>query len=84
MEPITADSFSAIAIFQHADLVVKAVMIGLAIASLWSWAIIIEKALRFRTLNKDADAFDGQSGYDRVQRDSNLDTNYAGIEEWLS
>ena len=37
-----ATSFSAVAIFLRADWVVKLVMLGLALASLWSWAVIID------------------------------------------
>jgi biopolymer transport protein TolQ len=52
------DSFSALSIFLRADWVVKSVMIGLAAASLWSWAIIIDKLFRFARLNRAADAFE--------------------------
>ncbi|MEI7932440.1 MAG: protein TolQ [Alphaproteobacteria bacterium] len=55
-----AHSFSALAIFMRADWVVKAVMIGLAGASLWSWAIIIDKLLRFSNLNREANAFEDE------------------------
>jgi biopolymer transport protein TolQ len=55
-----AESFSAFAIFMRADWVVKGVMIGLAAASLWSWAIIIDKFLRFTNLNREADAFEDE------------------------
>src|SRR5690606_20888952 len=48
---ITAESFTALSLFMRADLVVKAVMIGLALASLWSWTVIIDKLFRFAKLN---------------------------------
>ena len=35
METLDADSFSAIALFMRADWVVRGVMIGLAIPTLW-------------------------------------------------
>ncbi len=41
-------SFSFISLFLQADWVVKAVMIGLILASLGSWAVIIDKLFRFR------------------------------------
>ena len=56
MDDVT--SFSAIAIFLRADWVVKAVIIGLACASLYSWAIIIERLFRFSGLNRNANRFD--------------------------
>ena len=35
--------FSFYALFLRADIIVKAVMVGLFLASIWSWAIVIEK-----------------------------------------
>ena len=47
-----------VALFMAADWVVKSVMIGLVVASLWSWAVIIDKACRFYALNREADRFE--------------------------
>src|SRR6516225_1243417 len=50
MEPnaaITPDTFNIVHLFLSADWVVRGVMIGLAAASLWSWAVIIDKSVRF-------------------------------------
>jgi biopolymer transport protein TolQ len=55
---LTPDSFSLIAIFLRASWVVKAIMVVLALASLWSWAIIIDKAFRFTAMNRRADRFE--------------------------
>ena len=41
-----------------ADFVVKIVMIILLIASIWSWAIIIDKSRKFITLKKQANTFE--------------------------
>jgi len=57
-ETLTAESFSALALFLRADLVVKGVMIGLVLASLWSWTIILDKLFRFAALNRQADQFE--------------------------
>ncbi|NJC40202.1 biopolymer transport protein TolQ [Brevundimonas alba] len=54
-----------IALFVEADPVVKAIMIGLAIASLWSWAVIIDKAVRFASMNSHATAFEKAVGSGR-------------------
>jgi len=62
---LTAESFSALALFLRADWVVKGVMIGLAAASLWSWAIILDKLFRFSALNREADAFEDAVGSGR-------------------
>ena len=56
----SADSFSIIAVFLRADWVVKGVMVGLALASLWSWTVIIDKIFRFAALNGEADKFEGK------------------------
>ena len=45
-------------IFNSADWVVKIVMGLLVLASLWSWAIIIDKAFKLSSLNKGADGFE--------------------------
>ena len=55
---LTPESFSALAMFMRADWVVKLVMIGLALASLWSWAVIIDKAFRLTALNRQAAEFE--------------------------
>ena len=46
------------ALFVNADWVVKAVILLLLIASIWSWAIIFEKSLSLRRLNGRADRFE--------------------------
>ncbi len=45
-------------LFLQADLVVKAVIVALLLASVWCWAIIFEKFFRLRRLNKQANAFE--------------------------
>ncbi|MFC0633444.1 protein TolQ [Brevundimonas balnearis] len=45
-------------LFMTADWVVKSVMVGLAVMSLWSWAVILDKAVRFSGLNRRADEFE--------------------------
>jgi biopolymer transport protein TolQ len=55
---IAPTSFSALAIFMRGDLVVKGVLLGLMLASLWSWTVIIDKLFRFNALSKEADQFE--------------------------
>ncbi|HEY0832720.1 MAG TPA: protein TolQ [Azospirillum sp.] len=80
-------------LFWQADLLVKLVMIMLLAASVWCWAIIIEKLMRIRRLNAQADAFEESfwSGgsldalYDRVGKrpeDPMSATFAAGMREW--
>ena len=65
MDPVTAAatvaaspdmSFSSL--FLHAHIVVKCVMIGLILASIWTWAIIIDKTLLFRRTRAAMDQFE--------------------------
>jgi biopolymer transport protein TolQ len=64
MDPnaVSADTFSILTLFMRADWVIKSVMIGLALASLGSWAVILDKAFRFTSLNKNADTFENAVG----------------------
>ncbi|MDB5482724.1 MAG: MotA/TolQ/ExbB proton channel family protein [Caulobacteraceae bacterium] len=55
---LTPESFSPLHLFLHADWVVKGVLVGLLLASLWSWAVIIDKAFRFAALDREADRFE--------------------------
>ncbi len=57
-DAVTPESFSIVSLFMRADWVVKLVMIGLALASLWSWTIIIDKLVKFARLNREADRFE--------------------------
>ena len=66
---LTPDSFSLIAIFLRASWVVKGIMVALAIASLWSWAIILDKAVRFGALNRQADKFEDKVASGRSLED---------------
>jgi len=54
-----------LALFLEADLVVQAIMVGLVVASLWSWAVIIDKAFRFAAMNRQATAFEKAVGSGR-------------------
>ncbi|MFD2263632.1 protein TolQ [Lacibacterium aquatile] len=49
---------SMIGLFLQADLVVKLVMLSLVFASVWSWAIIIDKLLKIRRLTEQAEQFE--------------------------
>jgi biopolymer transport protein TolQ len=64
-----ASMLNPIALFLEADIVVKAIMIGLAVASLWSWAVIIDKAMRFASLNSQANSFEDAVGSGRSLED---------------
>ncbi|MEQ1510948.1 MAG: protein TolQ [Sphingopyxis sp.] len=55
IEPAT---LSPIALFLEADIVVKIVMIGLMLASIWTWAIIIGHGRRLGKTRRDAEAFE--------------------------
>ena len=51
-------NFSIWHLFVNADVIGKAVLVMLVLASFWCWAIIFEKWLRLRRLNRQADNFE--------------------------
>lgn len=53
-----AATLSPIGLFLQADWVVKAVMLGLLLASIWTWAIIIGFGARLRRARKGSEAFE--------------------------
>ncbi|MCR9212140.1 MAG: protein TolQ [Proteobacteria bacterium] len=55
-----AADMSMVGLFLQADIVVQIVMIVLILASFWSWAIIIDKIMRFRRISADADEFENE------------------------
>lgn len=90
---VAAHDLSMIGLFMQADLVVKAVMLILIFASIWSWAIIFEKRRTLKVLNNRANKFEDSfwSGepldklYQRVKKgkmDPLIKTFSAGMEEW--
>ena len=90
--PVKGASFNAIQLFIDADWMVKAVMIGLALASIWSWAIILSFIVRIRKINGatekferefwksgDIDAFYSSRGKDELPI---IKVFSAGVAEW--
>ncbi|MBV9757325.1 MAG: protein TolQ [Alphaproteobacteria bacterium] len=62
---------TAWALFLHADIVVKLVMLLLIAASIWVWAIVFEKWTVLRRINREADGFE-----DRFWSGGSLDELY--------
>ncbi len=56
--PAAAGGHSFVQLFLQAHVVVKFVMVGLMLASVWSWAIIVEKLFAFRRARSEADRFE--------------------------
>jgi biopolymer transport protein TolQ len=53
-----AGDISLVSLFLEAHIVVKAVIIGLLLASIWSWAIIIDKTLLYSNTRRQMDRFE--------------------------
>lgn len=53
-----AEAMSPVALFMQADIVVKSVMIGLILASIWTWAIIIGHYLKMRRVAHGNEKFE--------------------------
>jgi len=58
LAPAAGGGFSFLELFLQAHPVVKLVMIGLLLASVWAWAIIVEKLFAFRRARREADRFE--------------------------
>ena len=54
----TDSLLSPVTLFLNADMVVKVVMVGLVLASIWTWAIIIGHGFRVRRLTRQSDQFE--------------------------
>ena len=52
--------FSILNLFIRADIIVKSVIIILIVASIYSWAIIIEKYKLFKKINKSSEEFEAK------------------------
>jgi biopolymer transport protein TolQ len=86
----TAETMSPWALFLQADIVVKAVMIGLLLASIWSWAIIVERSRRLKQIDGEAEAFEERfwkaKTLDELQATKGshptADLFRAGMDEW--
>jgi len=52
--------FSILKLFIRADIIVKSVIIILIVASIYSWAIIIEKYKLFKKINKSSEEFEAK------------------------
>ncbi len=85
-----AEAMSPWALFLQADIVVKAVMVSLLAASVWSWAIIIERSRRLRQLNKQVAEFEARfwkaESLDELRTAKGAhpagDLFVAGMDEW--
>ena len=53
-----AATISPLALFLQADIVVKGVMLGLLLASIWTWAIIISFGFKLSKIRKGCDSFE--------------------------
>ena len=54
----TADLMSPVTLFLEADIVVKAVIVGLLLASIWTWMIIIAQWWKMRRAYKESERFE--------------------------
>jgi len=75
-----AGSFSLFALFWQAHVVVKLVIVGLLVASVWCWAIIVDKWLLFARTRRQMDKFEavfwsGQSLEQLYQQASQRETH---------
>ena len=87
-----ATTLSPVALFLQADVVVKVVMAGLLIASVWTWAIIFASWRRFAKTRKEMGRFEREfwqaddiDAFHKAHADRELPTARvfaAGVAEW--
>src|SRR5882672_6897937 len=73
-------SLSIIDLFLHADIVVKAVLILLLAASIWSWAVIIEKLSQLGVVNRRARGYEARAATARTAEELWARTSEADAE----
>ena len=56
--PLTSSDLSIFTLFWQAHWIVKIVMIGLLVASIWVWAIVVDKTILFARTRKAMDSFE--------------------------
>jgi biopolymer transport protein TolQ len=56
--PMTSSGLSLFTLFWHASWIVKAVMVGLLVASVWVWAIAIDKTVLYARTRRAMDRFE--------------------------
>ena len=87
-----AATLSPVALFWQADFVVKGVMLGLLLASIWTWAIIISFRVKVGRTKKAIETFEGDyrraedvDAFHRKHAESELPIARvfsAGVAEW--
>jgi biopolymer transport protein TolQ len=87
-----AATLSPVALFLQADFVVKAVMVGLLLASIWTWAIIIGFSRKVRRTRREMATFEREflkaddiDAFYKTHNDSSLPSARvfaAGVSEW--
>ncbi|MEG3125189.1 protein TolQ [Sphingomonas sp. GB1N7] len=85
-------SMSMIGLFLHANILVKIVMVGLLLASVWTWAIIVSFWMKIGSTKRKTEAFerdfwkaDDIDAFYREHKDSDLPVAKvfaAGVSEW--
>ena len=58
VEMTTGSAMSPVTLFMNADIIVKMVMIGLVLASIWTWTIILSHGLRLGRVARENEGFE--------------------------
>ncbi len=61
--------FSILGMFEHADIVVKSIMIGLLLASIVCWALVFEKIYRVWRLNREVGVLEDAAAAGKMSAD---------------
>lgn len=83
---VAGRDLSVLGLFQHADIVVKSIMIGLLLASIVCWALVFEKIYRMWRLNREVEVLEDAAAAGKFAADSGdgfvNSVNAAAATEW--
>jgi TolQ protein len=83
---VAGRDLSVLGLFQHADIVVKSIMIGLLIASIVCWALVFEKIYRMYKLNREVGVLEDAAASGKFGETSGdglvSSVNAAATTEW--
>lgn len=87
-----ASTLSPVALFLQADIVVKIVMVGLLLASIWTWAVIVALGMKVARARRGGERFEADfwkaediDAFHRVESERDLPIARvfsAGVAEW--
>src|ERR1035441_10091649 len=80
--PLTSSDLSLFTLFWHAHWIVKAVMVGLLVCSVWVWAIAIDKTVLYTRSKRAMDRFEQAFWSGQSLEELYRSLSVAAMREW--